>query len=110
MVSSAQRTDEEQQAALASMVMTGDVPLSTPIGDIEQLHLRRPRLGDMRGVKLRFDGGGRPEIDIADIITVAARLSGQPEAVIDQLTPQDALSVGGLVLAFFGTAPTTGNG
>lgn len=98
---------------LAQMLATGVVPLAEPVlgdeGPIGELKLRPPKLRDLRGVRFRLSGGGA-EIDISDIITVAARLAGQPEAVIGQLGAMDAVRLATMITGFFSPFLTVGKG
>lgn len=109
-------TDAEKdalQAALAAFLTTGTITLTEPVigekGEIAELKFRRPRLGDLRGIRVRFSAAGA-DIDMADVITVAARLSDQPEAVISQLGMADASRVVTMVFGFFAASRRTGSG
>lgn len=62
--------------------------------------------GDLRGIKQK--NLADPLID--DILTIAGRLTAQPDAVMNRLSPDDLGEVLQLVNGFFAPGPETGTG
>lgn len=87
------------------------IPLQKPIdlGDgkpaIESLNLREEICaGDIRGVKMALLADG----DIEPLLKIAARLSGQPDAVISKLGLKDTELVCEIVRGFMEAGQETG--
>jgi hypothetical protein len=78
------------------------VPIEFGSQRIEEITLRRGQVRDLKGIRL----GG--DVPTESLITVAARLSGQPSAVIERLDQDDAGEILEAVLDFFGMCLSTG--
>ena len=82
------------------------IKLSTPIerGEtkIEQLTLRKPRAGEMRGLSLQ----SLLQSDIDQLLTLIPRISEPSitDAEANALEPEDLAEIGGTVFGFFMTA------
>lgn len=61
-------------------------PIKWGSEEITELELRKPTIGDIKHMKLQ-------EQSIADILQLAAKLSAQPEKLIDMLSIDDGLAV-----------------
>lgn len=81
-----------------------EVRLGTPIEHgsekIEVLRIRKPIARDMRAITAAPTFG--------TLLDMAATLCNQPASVLDQLEPEDAMQVVGVVGAFFPDFPGTG--
>jgi hypothetical protein len=60
--------------------------------------------GDLRGIKQ--SSLADPLVD--DVLKIAGRLTGQPDAVMNRLSPEDLGEVMGIVHGFFKAGPETG--
>lgn len=60
--------------------------------------------GDLRGI--RMSGLVDPSVD--DLLKIGGRLCGQPEAVMNRLSPEDFGEVAAIVNGFFKAGPETG--
>lgn len=60
--------------------------------------------GDLRGI--RMSGLADPSVD--DLLKIGGRLCGQPEAVMNRLSPEDFGEVAAIVNGFFKAGPETG--
>ncbi len=83
------------------------VKLSRPIEfgkeTIEEITLRRGRVGDLKGVRLGTD------IAADSLMLVASRMSGQPLGVIERLDADDSGPIFEAVLDFFARSLSTGS-
>ncbi|HAJ17350.1 MAG TPA: hypothetical protein DCL57_04505 [Microbacterium sp.] len=81
---------------MADKKTTTEVTLSTPIQHgsetIATLTFRRPRAGDMRGVKLTIGEAG-VTLDMGALLDLAAAIAEQPPSVMEQLELDDAAAV-----------------
>lgn len=94
----------EIEARVWPVVVKLEHPVAHGSQVINELVLRRGRVGDMRGVK--FSGGG--EIAATDLILIASRMAGQPTQVIEALDIDDAGKVMELAIDFLGRSLTAG--
>lgn len=96
----------EVDAAALEEAWPRTVKLAHPVqfGDmsITELVLRRGRVGDMKGIRLRDD------LPSDDLVTIVSRLSGQPTKVIESLDMDDAGEVIEAALDFYKRYLATG--
>ena len=69
---------------------------------VEEISIRRGRLGDLRGVQV-----GEP-VPAETLMMIGSRMTGQPLGVIERLDEEDAGSVMAAVLGFIERCLTTG--
>lgn len=86
------------------MTITLDTPIEFGKQTITELSVRPGRFGDLKGLRLG-DPKGYP---FEDIITVAARMCGQPSGVIEKLGEGDVGKVMVLVMGFLALCLGTG--
>lgn len=86
--------------ALKKPIRVGE---TTP--EISELTFREEVVaGDLRGI--RMSALADPSVD--DLLKIGGRLSGQPDAVMNRLSPEDFGEVAALVNGFFASGPGTG--
>lgn len=75
-------------------------PIPYGAGELAELTMRRPKAGDLKGVKLI----GLTEMDPSMVIKIAARLATTPvvEAQLEQLEVYDLMELTEKVVGFFG--------
>ena len=83
-----------------------DVPLERPLsrGDskVEQLRLRRPKSGDLRGISIAKLG----QLDYDEVRTLLPRIS-EPRLIgeeVDAIDPADMIEIAGAITDFLFTA------
>jgi len=76
-------------------------PITFGSETITELHLRAPKAKDFVGMPMSGHTGG-------DILKLAVRLSGQPDAVIGELSVADFMEVADIIGSFFPDGQPTG--
>lgn len=74
---------------------------------IEELEVREPDAGDLRGLKIHIGGDGL-ELNTDDILTLASRCCAQPVVVINKLSLADMGEVTKAVINFIAPGLLTG--
>jgi len=91
----------EQQAVSRHQLVTLSTPIVRGEVSIEQLNLRKPKAGELRGLSLADVIGS----DITALLTLIPRISEPPltSDEANQLEPEDLSEIGGTVRGFFMT-------
>lgn len=89
------------------------VPLRAPVevpgvGTVSELAFRVPRLGDLKGVRIRITTEG-VELDTSDLFLIASRLAGVPLSVIEGLGLDDLAAAGAVIGPLSSMFPKTGS-
>ena len=91
---------QEPKVLKDEVVVTLQYPVKHGSVEIKEFKFRRPKGKDMR--KLPSD------VSVGDIMDLAARLSGHPPSVMDELEIADFNSVNEVIGDFLGAGPKTG--
>lgn len=91
---------EDPKVLKDAVVVTLQFPVKHGSEEIRELNFRRPKGKDMR--KLPSD------VSVGDIMDLAARLSGYPPSVMDELEIADFNAVNEVIGDFLGAGPKTG--
>lgn len=71
---------------------------------VSELTFRRPKAGDMRGIKINAAG----DMSFDDMLTVAQRVTGRPPAVINEIDLEDLKPVFDVIGGFIKAGHQTG--
>lgn len=107
-------TDEPQDKAPAlpkgctenddgSVTIDLRVPVMHGSEQIERMTLKR-----LKGKHMRALGGGMEKAGMAEILSLAGRVSGLPPVVVDELDAVDCVVVAEVIGGFFESGPRTG--
>ena len=91
----AEQTQDQAPAAAANAeapTVKLDVPVQHGSERITELRLRKPRAGDLRGVKITVGEAGMT-LDLGAMLDLGANLAEVPPSVIAQLDLGDAMKV-----------------
>lgn len=84
--------------------MTTKLKLKEPIKwgseTIAELEIRKPKAKDLRGMPLQLGMG--------DMLKLAAKVTGQPDPVIDELSVEDMTALMEILGGFMGSSLATG--
>lgn len=95
--------EQSPEATVADKNKFKDIPLGAPIvrGDtkIENLTLRKPGAGELRGLTLQ----DIYSLDVGTILTIVTRISNPPLTAeeANALDPSDLMEIGGAIKDFF---------
>lgn len=71
---------------------------------VTELTFRRPKAGDMRGIKINGNG----DMSFDDMLTVAQRVTGKPPSVINEIDFEDLQPVFEVIGGFIKAGQQTG--